>query len=439
MARVVQRRSAPPYLLIVFVFLFVISTIMAVLGFTQSRKGKADNVQLESRLDDLQKQKDKLASQINELVQKVTGQPGTPDGAILAAETAYTNPVYKAVGGERAGLATEMLHLAQKIAKLQDTVKGLQVEVETKSSEVEAKGKAVEKLQKDHEAQLTKLNDEKAKAVAALATEKKARQDALKDAQVEHEKNIEQLRNDLTDKEKKVGELVLQIEKKDQEIKRLEEELEIRQPPDQPLILKALGRVEKVPQNAAVCYINLGGKDRLRPGMTFSVYDQKGLKEGNIKGRLLVTNVSSNFSECKILEQNQDSPIAVGDGIANPAFDPVRQYEFVVEGLFDLQGTGNPTKFGTQEVIDAVRRFGAKVGDQVTYQTDYVVLGDPPQEPVKPAPDDPTSAQQAYQRQYKLYKQYENIKALALSMKIPILDTERFLRLTGYEPEKAPE
>ena len=192
-------------------------------------------------------------------------------------------------------------------------------------------------------------------------------------------------------------------------------------------------------RNADVCYINLGSKDRVRPGTTFTVYGGETINRENVKGRIRVTNVSDDFSECKIIEQDKDSPIVVGDNVVNLAFDAVRTYVFVVRGEFDLHNTQTPSKLGTKEVKDAIRRFGGKVNDEIDIKTDYVVMGAEPEKPPMPPADAPASVQKVYQKQLKRYKEYSDIKTAAETMKIPILNTNRFLLLTGYEPEKRPE
>jgi len=205
------------------------------------------------------------------------------------------------------------------------------------------------------------------------------------------------------------------------------------------VVNKADGQIEKIARNAGICYVNIGKKDRVQPGMTLAVYSKKGVKQENIKGKLLVTNVGDNFSECKITEEDKNAPVVVGDDVANIAFHPVRKNVFVVQGLFDLHGTGTATRIGADQVRDVIIKAGGIVADEVGYQTDYVVLGEEPIKPSRPEEDAPTTAQQAYQKQLRRYKEYQNIKEQAAALRIPILNTNRFILLTGYEPEPGPQ
>jgi hypothetical protein len=205
------------------------------------------------------------------------------------------------------------------------------------------------------------------------------------------------------------------------------------------VVNKADGQIEKIARNAGICYVNIGKKDRVQAGMTLAVYTKQGVKQENIKGKLLVANVGENFSECRITEENKNAPIVVGDDVANIAFHPVRKNVFVVQGLFDLHGTGNATKLGAEQVKDVIRKAGGIVADEVGYQTDYIVLGAEPIKPAKPEEDAPTSAQQAYQKQLRRYKEYQNLRETAAALRIPILNTNRFILLTGYEPEPGPQ
>jgi ABC-type dipeptide/oligopeptide/nickel transport system permease component len=106
MARVVQRRSTQPYLLIVFVFLFVISLILAVLQFVEAdkaRKQLATHTEMLNKLvtpqereRDAQVQKmigeangknsvvSQYVSQIQHLTQLITGSTSSDFETVMA-------------------------------------------------------------------------------------------------------------------------------------------------------------------------------------------------------------------------------------------------------------------------------------------------------------------------------------------------------------------
>ena len=441
MARVVQRRNAPPYLLIVFVFLFLISAILAVLGFMGSGDEKKENINLKSRVSDLRRENDVLKNDVKALVQKITGQSGLPAGAaISAADKAYENDVVKEITASgRFGLAKETDTLAGVITEQRELIASQKNIIVEKDKALAEKEESLTAHKKNHAGELAKLNTEIKKLNEALGEEKKTRDKSVEQVQTNLESTREELQKDLIEKEKRLEEYVLEIAEKDKKIRRLEEELKRKAGKKTDIVNKADGQIEKIARNAGICYINVGKKDRIQPGMSFAVYSKKGVKKENVKGNIVVTNVSENFSECRIAKEDKDAPILVGDDVANLAYHPVRRHVFVVQGLFDLHGTGAPSQIGAEEVKEVIRKAGGVVSDEVGYQTDYVVLGEEPTKPVRPEADAPTSAQRAYQKQLRRYKEYQDIKTLAANMRIPILNTNRFVLMTGYEPEPGPE
>jgi len=124
------------------------------------------------------------------------------------------------------------------------------------------------------------------------------------------------------------------------------------------------------------------------------------------------------------------------DAIANVAFDATRQYSFVVEGQFDLYGGGRPSLLGTNEVKRLVKKFGGEVADQLTPQTDFVIMGTAPPLPGKPKDEAEDSEKVVYEEQMKIYNKYRDVRDNAVRMRIPVLNTHRFLGLVGYTPAR---
>ncbi len=442
MARVVQRRSTPPYLLIVFVFLFLISAILAVIGFMGSGDEKKQNVSLNAQKNELTRENAAVKNDIKELVKVITGKPSpTVAEAVGAAEKAYDDPVVKDITASgRFGLAKELETLAANIADQKKTIDSLNAALAEKDQALGVKDKGLVQQQETHGGNVDELNAKIQELNAALAEEKELRDKAVKEVQDNLDKSREELQDELQDREKRLEESVLELAEKEKKVKRLESEIEkLRGKKEIDVVNKADGQIEKIARNAGICYVNIGKKDRVQPGMTLTVYSKKGVKQDNVKGKLLVTNVGDNFSECKITEEDKNAPLVVGDEVANIAYHPVRKNVFVVKGLFDLQGTGNPTKDGADMVMDVITKAGGIISDEVGYQTDYVVLGEEPIKPSKPDEDAPPAILRAYQKQLRISDEYKKIKEQASALRIPVLNTNRFILLTGYEPEVGPQ
>jgi hypothetical protein len=443
MARVVQRRNAPPYLLIVFVFLFLISAVLAVLGFMSGGDEKKQNVRLKSDVKELRDENTVLKNDVKELVEQITGKSSIPAGsAISMADKVFENPVIEdLIGAEQSGLAAEMLTLATIISEQKKTIADLNAALVEKDKALDVKDKAAAGRQKTHEEELQERNAKIQELTKALAEEKALRDESIQDVQDNLDQRREELQKDLIAKEKLLEKSELEKAAKDDKINRLKDDIDKLRgdKKSDDIVNKADGQIEKITRTDGVCYVNIGKKDRVQTGMTLSVYSSKGVKQENIKGKLLVTNVHENFSECKITEEDKNAPIVVGDDVANIAFHPVRKNVFVVQGLFDLHGTGNPNEFGAGQVRDVIRKAGGIVADTVNYQTDYVVMGSEPIKPTRLEEDAPAAAQQAYQKQLQRYDEYRSIREAAQTLRIPILNTNRFILLTGYEPEPGPQ
>jgi NAD-dependent DNA ligase len=138
---------------------------------------------------------------------------------------------------------------------------------------------------------------------------------------------------------------------------------------------KADGKILAVNRSMKSAWIDLGGKEQLRRGTKFKVYEAARGGDKVYKGRVVVINVGPERSEVAI-EAEEGSGIGEGDTIVNPVFDKERATRFVILGEL----TGRANKEMAKRVLT---NAGAKVDDKVTVDTDFLVLG------VKEAPDAP--------------------------------------------------
>jgi hypothetical protein len=126
-------------------------------------------------------------------------------------------------------------------------------------------------------------------------------------------------------------------------------------------ILTANARINKA-------WIDLGRKNRVAPGLQFEILDQV---TGALKGRLEVASVEDARAECLVLSvADKYNPIASGDPIRNAVFDPDRQPVAVLLG----NGFG---AYSADEMKIKLAQVGISVSDDVTVETDYLLLGTP--------------------------------------------------------------
>jgi len=193
------------------------------------------------------------------------------------------------------------------------------------------------------------------------------------------------------------------------------------------------GRILMACPGDEVVYINLGRKNALTLGLQFAVYSAAtGIPaDGRSKAQVEVVSISEASAECRIVSVSPTDVILEGDLIANPVYDPNRPLSFVVIGHFDLDRDGTPERDGAKAVRALVKDWGGTVSDDLTPLTDFVVIGAAPPKPRAQAdlPADQAEQQRARQRVWDDYtKTLENAKSLS----VPVLTQDVFLNFLGY-------
>lgn len=132
---------------------------------------------------------------------------------------------------------------------------------------------------------------------------------------------------------------------------------------------RADGMLTFVDQNRLTCYLDLGSRDELRVGTTFSVYvkNNSGVGRQNredIKGKIeVISLMGPHQSEARIIMQDKERPLAAQDPIYSPLFSAGQKLEIAVAGLLDFDG--NP---GSD--LDEFRRIVEGAGARISVQTD---------------------------------------------------------------------
>lgn len=128
------------------------------------------------------------------------------------------------------------------------------------------------------------------------------------------------------------------------------------------------GSVLTANANINKAWIDLGRDQRVAPGLQFEVLDQA---TGAVKGRLQVASVEEARAEAVILNTvDKYNPIASGDQIRNAVFDPNRSATAVLLG----NGFG---AYSADDMKIKLAQVGIQVVDDVTIETDYLLLGTP--------------------------------------------------------------
>ncbi|NLW86609.1 MAG: hypothetical protein GXY38_07020 [Planctomycetes bacterium] len=461
MARVVQQRSNPPYLLILFVFLFLITSVLAVFQFV-----RADNVAKELRQEQEARRKIANNSQMNEFSRVINNYTGSEDSTVIgylkkqvearntlivgdkqadadqikAAQEriAGLSNLQAASGNIQAGLigmlvrANEEIGAANaRLAKRDEDESALKLAIQAKEKELkDAKDQLAKQLAQHTEA-VNKAREDRAKAEAGLTKN-------IADLKAQKDQDIAMLNKNIADQARKIQELERTLRDKEIEVA----DLKSKQPTgddkasDVPAYIHAAGQITKVVARDNICYINIGKQNRVRPGLTFSVFaSDAAFNAEKAKANIVVDNVSDNFSACRILSTDKNqTPVQASDVIVNPTFSHQQALKFVVQGIFDLHGTGRPTVQGAAEVKALIARNGGQLVERLDHSVDYLVMGEAPPTPAPARDDEPPAVTAAREQMMRDVEAFNASVEEAAKLQIPVLNANRFLVLTGFEP-----
>jgi len=227
-------------------------------------------------------------------------------------------------------------------------------------------------------------------------------------------------------------------------MKRAQDEVAMTKPPpdsNAPAMI-ADGKIILADIHGNIVHINKGSNDRVYRGLTFVVYDKRAPfpKDGKGKAEIEVFDVQKTISAARIINPDNRRPILAGDPIANLIWDSSKENVFVIAGDFDLDNKGGPDDEAIDKIKALIEKWGARVDDAVSVDTDFLVLGLRPQVLKKPTFEqieiDP-QAMEKFEASQRRRDDYNNIRAQAQNLWIPIFAYDRFLYFTGYKQQSA--
>ena len=209
------------------------------------------------------------------------------------------------------------------------------------------------------------------------------------------------------------------------------------------MITEPDGKVIRAPSNNRLT-IDLGRRQGIARGMTFGVYDSvRGVPavsgDSNDpelptgKAAIEVTEVRETSAQARVLRTTPGEVVRDGDLIANLAFDRNVPVRFRVFGDFDLENDGNASADDNERLRALVREFGGTVVDDVTVDTDVVVLGVQPELPdYSPQQlEDPVKRDELFRAQQAL-DAYNAILNRARELNKTIVNQNQLLYYIGY-------
>lgn len=219
---------------------------------------------------------------------------------------------------------------------------------------------------------------------------------------------------------------------------RAERSKDLLRPEDEYALVDA--RIVSVNPTERSAYIDLSSDDRLVLGMTFEVYgDPSSIRpdaEGEYprgKATVEVIRIGPASSTVRILREQRGNPIIPGDVLANAVYDAGKDYIFVIAGDFDLNGDRAPSEAERNEIAGIIRNWGGRIGDTLSGDTDFLVLGSRPAVPPQPPADAPLSLINEYIRLTRNATEYDRLLETAQQTGVPVLNQNRLLTLTGLD------
>jgi hypothetical protein len=233
-----------------------------------------------------------------------------------------------------------------------------------------------------------------------------------------------------------------QLDMTQDRMKRQEDELRKIVPlPDGEVVAhKSDGKIILVDNPSKVVHLNIGRDDRVYPGLTFTVYDKNMPipKDGKGKAEIEVFSVEKNISAARIIKSEIKRPIILDDIVANLIWDSDKTNVFVIEGEFDLDGDGKIDKDAADKIKSLIGKWGGKVANAISIETDFLVLGRPPSILIRPTVTELEMDPMAMER-YEASRQkralYGEVQNQAKALLIPVFNYERFLFFIGYKTQ----
>lgn len=197
-------------------------------------------------------------------------------------------------------------------------------------------------------------------------------------------------------------------------------------------------RIVRVDLQNELVTLDVGRQDRVYPGLTFAIYQSNVPipEDGKGKAEIEVFQVGQQVSVARIVRWDRRNPIVPDDRVVNLIWDPKTSNQFVVVGDFDTTRDGRINPDGAEQVKELIERWGGVVQDDITIDTDFVIVGAEPVVPPRPTQDeldvDPTAFQR-YENSRRRAEVYNEMLTKAGNLRVPVFNYERFLYLIGYD------
>lgn len=263
---------------------------------------------------------------------------------------------------------------------------------------------------------------------------------ALRNNLSDLENQLDQVRSRLQQRVDNLQSEVASLEDENENLRRILDDMRRREAGgDAVPVTSPDGTIASVLEESDLVFIDRGRRDQMLLGLTFEVFekgkpitfDEAGENRGAATIQVVEINEASSLA--RVVRRSQGAFIREGDSIVNIVYDPNRTFRFRVFGAFNLDGEGDPSFAQQQKIEDIIERWDGVVADELTFSTDFLVLGAEPEPPDPLSPDviDPERIAE-FNEQKRIYDTYQELVTEAERLRIPVLNQNRFLTLIGY-------
>jgi hypothetical protein len=465
-----QQTKAVFYTLIVFVGLFIIATIFAITYYVKSEDHRKKSEGLQSQLNEYaspseqqrigqivgskQPRKSRIATMNDYLDKSVTtilgGVPEETSAEVkietVTRKTNETTNMLKAAGiglsdPNNAGLLRTIENLKNTLDRKINAISSLNTQLQdlnNRFNDAMAANSEKEKILQDEKARL----QEQANKIAADYEELKQMLEKTSEQRIQTlMAQLDQERENNKQLNQQLLKAQAEIQLSEERMQYIQKELAVLVSPDiEATARQADGRIILIDDKNKLVHLNIGRRDHVYQGLTFSVYNRNMPipKDGKGKAEIEIVEVGQNVSTARITYSQINNPIIVDDIVANLIWDREKTNIFVMAGDFDLDGDGNIDPDAEQKIQSLIENWGGKANEDVTIETDFIILGRPTEVLRKPTFEeieaDPMAMERYEKSVQKLYR-YNQIQQSAQNLSIPIFNYNRFLYFIGYKTQ----
>ena len=437
--------------IVITLSIFVLFTVLLGVAWYMTYSNSAD---VQRQLATAQADKTKAEGELRNLLaekqslQELIGNSGETDDVIKAVKAEIAK---RASDGSSSALPLQTAMIKTATDRDNSTVAATERSIlaQTKADEVTAANTKHENTMKTLQAQVAEKEEELRKKEALHGEQLGAR-----------EKQIEELRKQITEEQDKYATLQTQSSRTIDEL-----ENDIREKREALIVLtqkaheledvsfeREDGRLVFVDQSSLTGSIDLGSRDQLRVGTTFSVYTKNNSGVGrrsaeDIKGKIEVIKITGDHGAVvRILYQLPDNPLAKEDPIYSPIFSSGQKLEIAVAGLLDFDGNpgGDRDEF-TRIITGANAHIAIQISDEaklvdqngneatdadpigtlMTEKTRFLIIGDLGEANLT----QDTVKQALYQ---KMQQHASRMRQAALNHGIRVVSLSSFMEYIGY-------